>query len=92
MQLETVKTQRSIETRLFHVSKETGVELSSYHGGSMNSKDIKKVTNNASHIFDQFAVIFKNGKRPDCILTDADINTLCLHFQKVLFYGMGHFS
>jgi hypothetical protein len=29
---------------------EVGVELSSYHGGSLNGKDIKQVMNNASHI------------------------------------------
>jgi hypothetical protein len=45
------------------VLKEIGVELSSYHGGSVNGKDIKKVMINASHIFDQFAVIFQEGKR-----------------------------
>ena len=39
--------------------KEIGVELSSYHGGSLNGKDIKKVMNNASNMFDQFAAIFK---------------------------------
>ncbi len=77
---EKVKGQGSIETRLFEVLKEIGVELSSYHGGSLNGKDIKKVMNNASHIFDQVAVIFKEGKRPDCIMMDADIDALWLHF------------
>ncbi len=80
MQSEKVKGKGSNEMRLFEVLKEIGVELSSYHGGSLNGKDIKKVTNNASRVFDQVAVIFKEGKRPDCIMTDADINTLCLHF------------
>ena len=53
-----MRGQLSIETQVFKVLKEVGVELSSYHGGSLNGKDIKKVMNNASHIFDQFAVIF----------------------------------
>ena len=56
------------------------MKLSFYHGGSLNGKDIKKVTNNATHVFDQAADIFKEGKRPDCIMTDADIDALCLHF------------
>jgi len=45
------------------VLKVFGVELSSYHSGSLNGKDIKKVMNNATHIFDQFAAISKEGKR-----------------------------
>jgi hypothetical protein len=47
--------------------------------------------NNASHIFHQFAVIFKERKRPDCILMDADIDTLCLHFQEVFILWDGAF-
>ncbi len=65
---------------MFDVLKEIGVELSSYYGGSLNGKDIKKVMNNATHVFDQVAYIFEEGKRPDCITTDADIDALCLHF------------
>ncbi len=80
MRSEKVKGWGSIETRMFDVLKEIGVELKSYHGGSLNGKDIKKVMNNAIHIFDQVAGIFKEGKRPDCIMTDADIDALCLHF------------
>jgi hypothetical protein len=48
--------------------------------------------NNASHIFDQFAVIFKDGKRPDCILSVTDIDTLCLHFREVFVLWDGAFS
>jgi hypothetical protein len=47
------------------VLKEVGVELSSYHGESLNGKDVKKVMNNASHIFDQLAAILKEGKRKE---------------------------
>jgi hypothetical protein len=46
---------------MFKVLKEIGVELSSYHGGSLNGKDIKKVMNNATHLFNTFATIFKVG-------------------------------
>ena len=72
--------------------KEIGVELSSYHGGSLNGKDIKKVMNNASHIFDQFAAIFKGGKREECLLADADIDSMCLHFWEVYVLWDGAFS
>jgi hypothetical protein len=80
MRSEKVKGRGSIETRMFDVLKEIGMKLSFYHGGSLNGKDIKKVTNNATHVFNQAADIFKEGKRPDCIMTDADIDALCLHF------------
>jgi len=78
-----VRRQHSIETQLFRVLKEVGVELSSYHGGSLNGKEVKKVMNNASHIFDQLAAILKES--------DDDIGLLCLHFQEVMFCGMEHF-
>ena len=87
-----VRGQQSIETKVFKVLKEIGVELSSYHGGSLNGKDIKKVMNNASHIFDQFAAIFKGGKREECLLADSDIDTMCLHFREVYVLWDGAFS
>ncbi len=37
-----VRRQSSIKTKVFAVLKEITVELSSYHGGSFNGKDIKK--------------------------------------------------
>ncbi len=52
-----VRRQSSIETKVFAVLKEIGVELSSYHGGSFNGKDIKKVMNNSTYLFDAFTVI-----------------------------------
>jgi hypothetical protein len=42
MRTSKVKDQQSIETKIFKVLKEIGVELSSYHGGGLNGKDIKK--------------------------------------------------
>ena len=56
-----VKDQQSIETKIL-------VELSSYHGGSLNVKDIRKVMTNACYIIDTFTMIFKAGKRPNCML------------------------
>ena len=91
MRQAKVRGQQSIETKVFKVLKEIGVELSSYHGGSLNGKDIKKVMNNASHIFDQFAAIFKGGKREECLLADADIDSLCCIFGRFMFCGTAHF-
>ena len=67
-----MKDQQSIETKIFKVLKEIGVELSSYHGGSLNGKDIRKVMTNAC--YNTFATIFKVGKRPNCMLSDANIS------------------
>jgi hypothetical protein len=83
MQTNKVKGQLSIETKVFKVLKDIGVELSSYHGGSLNGKDIKKVMNNASHVFKKFSLVFKEGKRDDCLLLDVEIESLCLHFCEV---------
>jgi hypothetical protein len=86
-----VKAPDSIETKLFKVLKTIGVELSSYHGGSINGKDIKKVMNNATYVFDQLALLSIEGKRPDCVLSDDDISTLCLHFREVFVLWDGTF-
>ncbi len=91
MQSKKVKGWGSNETRMFNVLKEIRVELSSYHGGSLNGKDIKKVMNNATRIFDQVAGIFKEGKRPDCIMTMQTLTHCACIFEKYLFYGMEHF-
>lgn len=66
--------------------------MSSYHGGSLNGKDVKKVMNNATHIFDQLAAILKEGKRKDCLLSDDDIGLLCIHFREVYVLWDGAFS
>jgi len=57
----------------------------------LNGKDIKKVMTNTAHIFDELAVIMKEGKRPDSILSNADVDTLCLHFWEVIFLWDGAF-
>ena len=91
MRTNKVKDQLSIETKVFKVLKDIGVELSSYHGGSLNGKDIKKVMNNASHIFDCISLVFKEGKRDDCLLSDAEIESLCKHFGEVFILWDGAF-
>jgi len=90
--MEKVKRPDSIETKIFKVLKEIGVELSAYHGGSLNGKDIQKVMNNAAYVFDEFATIFKEGKRPTCQLSDGDIEKLCLHFREVFVLWDATFS
>ncbi len=92
MQAAKGKKEDSVEMKLFKVLKEIGVESSSHHGGSLNGKDIKKVMNNAAHIFDELTVIMKEGKRPDSILTDADVDVLCLHFWEVFILWDGALS
>ncbi len=49
----------------------------------MNGKDIRKVMTNACYLFDTFATIFKAGKRPNYMLSDANINALCMQFREV---------
>jgi hypothetical protein len=85
MQTNTMKGQLSIErkAKVCKVLKDIGIELSSYHGESLNGKDIKKVRNNVSHVFDKLFLVFKEGKRDDCLLLDAEIESLCLHFHEV---------
>lgn len=87
-----VKAPDSIETQIFKVMKEVGVELSSYHGGSLNGKDIIKVMNNAMYLFDKFALILREGKRPTCRLSDDDIDAMCRHFREVFVLWDGAFS
>jgi hypothetical protein len=86
-----VKALDSIETKMFKVLKTIGMELSSYHSGSLNGKDIKKVMNNATCMFDQLALIFEEGKRPNSLLSDEDIDALCLHFREVFVLWDGNF-
>jgi hypothetical protein len=79
MRTSKVKDQQSIEKKIFKVLEEIGVELSSYHGGSLNGKDIRKVMTNA-------------GKRSNCILADTNINALCMQFCEVFVLWDGAFS
>ncbi len=62
------------------------------HGGSFNGKDIKKAMNNVTYLFDVFVVISKEGERDWCLLSDADINTMCLHFREENELWDGAFS
>ena len=43
---------------------------------------------NTAHIFDELAVIMTEGKRPDSILSNANVNELCLQKASVLWDGV----
>jgi hypothetical protein len=86
------KSADSLETKLFKVLKGIGVELSSYHGGSLHGKDIKTEMNNATYVFSKFSSILKLGKWDNCELGDEDIDTFCQHFQSVFVLWDGAFS
>jgi hypothetical protein len=86
-----VEAPNSIKTKMFQVLKTISVELNSYHGGSLNGKDIKKVMNNGTYVFDKLALILKEGKRPDCLLSDNDMDDVCLHFREVFVLWDGTF-
>jgi hypothetical protein len=83
--------QASVKTKVFWGLKEIGVKLSSYHGGRFNCKDVQKVMNNATHLFDAITAIFKEGKRDGCLMFDADIDSMRLHFQEVYVLWDGAF-
>ena len=83
------KQSESLESQMFKVLKSIGVELTRYHGGSLNGKDIKTVTNNASYVFDEWSKILKKGKRKDCT---EDIDALCVKYKSVFLLWDGAFS
>jgi hypothetical protein len=64
MQTAKGKEEHSVETKMFKMLKDIGVELSLHHGGLLIGRDIKKLMNNAIYFFDELTVIFKEGKRP----------------------------
>jgi hypothetical protein len=92
MQMAKGKKEHSIESKMFKMLKDIGVELSSYHGRSLNGKDTKKVMNNATYFFDGLTVILKEGKRADSLLSNDNIDALCLHFWEVFVLWDGAFS
>ena len=85
------KSGEGLETKMFRVLKSIGVELTRYHGGSLNGKDIKKVMDNAAYIFDEFKLILKDGKREDSI-EDEYIDRMCEKYKSVFLLWDGAFS
>jgi len=73
------------------VLKRIGVQLSRYHGGSLNGKDIKKVMDNAFFVFDEFATILKAGSRNGS-LTPEKIDERCEEYKSAFLLWDGAFS
>ena len=81
-----------LESKMFKVLKEVGVELESYHGGSLNGKDIIKVADNCDYIFERFKSILIEGKKQGCELNDDDIRAKCDEFKRTFLLWDGSFS
>ena len=47
--------------------------------------------NNSAHIFDELTVITKEGKRPNSILSNTEVDALCLHFWEMFVLWDGVF-
>jgi hypothetical protein len=92
MQPSKATSANSLESKVFKILKGIGVEQSSYHGGSLNGKDIKKIMSNATYLFDKFSALSKSGKQDDCKLEDDDIDALCAHFKLVFVLWDGAFA
>jgi hypothetical protein len=91
LQSSKAKSAASLETKLFKVLKGIGVWQLSYHGGSFNGKDIKKVIYNVTYLFGEFSLFLKLGNWDNCELSEA-IDALCQHFQLVFVLWDGAFS
>ena len=88
----TKRIPHSIESLLYNEMKKKGVEIQSYHGGSLTGKDIKKVMNHAAELFDTFAGILKDNRKEGCLFDDSDIDDLCSQFRAVFLLWDGVFS
>jgi hypothetical protein len=92
LQSSKAKSATSLETSIFKVLKGIGVEQSSYHGGSLTGKDIKKVINNLTYLLEQFKSILISRKRDGCELNNDDMEELCKHFHTVFLLWDGAFA
>ena len=92
LQSSKATSPNSLESQVFKILKGIGVEQSSYHGGSLNGKDIKKVMDKAAYLFDKFSSILQAGKRDDCELDNKCIDALCRYFKLVFLLWDGAFS
>ena len=68
-----------------------GVELTQYHGGSLNGKDIKTVTDNVTHVFNEGGKILCDGKQRDSINSVA-VLVKCEQFKAAFLLWDGAFS
>ncbi len=92
LQSSKAESAASLEMKLFKMLKGIGVKQSSYHGGSLNGEDIKKVINNATYLFGEFSLFLKLGKRDNCELSNKNIHGVCHYFQTVFVLWDGVFS
>ncbi len=72
------RSSDGLESKMFQVLKSINVGLTSYHGGGLNGKDIKKEMENTPFVFDLFKQILKEGKKTG-LLDDFDsmIESMC---------------
>jgi hypothetical protein len=91
MRTSKVKDQQSIETKIFKMLKEIGVELSSYHGGSLNGKDIRKVMTNACYILIHSLQFLRRGRGQTAFWQTPTSMPYACSFARYLFCGTGHF-
>ncbi|KAL7530713.1 LOW QUALITY PROTEIN: hypothetical protein ACHAWF_003482 [Thalassiosira exigua] len=73
--LKSVRSDRhkaggGLEGKMSQVLKEIGVELTRYHGGKLNGKDIKTIIENAT-----YSGILVEGKREWCPLSEDEIKS-----------------
>jgi len=85
------KSSESLESKLMKVLKTIGVQLTRYHGGSLNGKDIKKVMDHSFYVFDEFATILKAGCRNDS-LTPEKIDQKCEEYKAAFLLWDGAFA
>jgi hypothetical protein len=92
LQSSNAKSAAGLETKLFKVLKGIGIGQSSYHGGSLNGKNIKKVISNAINLFGKLSLFSKLGKRDNCELSNTHIDGVCHYFQTIFVLWNGAFS
>jgi len=73
------------------VLKSIEVQLTRYHGGSLNGNDIKKVMDHSFYVFDKFAIILKAGCRNDS-LTPEKIDQKCEEYKLAFLLWDGAFA
>ncbi|KAL7553941.1 hypothetical protein ACHAWF_017571 [Thalassiosira exigua] len=86
------KSGEGLESKMFRVLKEIGVELTRYHGGSLNGKDIKTMIENATYVFDKWSKILTEGKRDGCTLEDREIEAKVNEYRRAFLLWDGAFS
>jgi hypothetical protein len=88
MRTNKVKGQLSIETKVFKELNDIGVELSSYNGGSLNGKDIKKVRPTYLTVFPLYS---RRGREVTACCRIRKLNHCVCIFVRCSFCGMEHF-